>query len=139
MAHERGLSAKYLGLLWAMLQEQKQQEKPSLVLDSLRAKWREGSLTAADIEPWQNALWRFSNVGHLGKVGGPKSWLEAVTPLAAQHEFRLKLQVPADGSDLTLYLTTTDAGDGNANDFAIWENARLITPGRGELPLRDVR
>ena len=139
VAHERGLSAKYLGLLWSMLQEQKQKEEPSLVLDSLRAKWREGSLTAADIEPWQKALWRFSNVGHLGKVGGPQAWLEAVTPLAAQHEFRLKLQAPADDGDLTLYLTTTDAGDGNANDFAIWENARLITPGRGELPLRDVR
>lgn len=140
VARERGLSAKYLGLLWAMLQEkQDANDKPSLVLASLRAKWREGSLTAADIEPWQKALWRFSNVGHLGKVGGPKAWLEAVTPLAAQHEFRLKLQAPADGSDLTLYLTTTDAGDGNVNDFAIWENARLITPGRGELPLRDVR
>jgi hypothetical protein len=140
VARERGLSAKYLGLLWAMLQEkQEANKKPSLVLASLRAKWREGSLTAADIEPWQMALWRFSNVGHLGKVGGPKAWLEAVTPLAAQHEFRLKLQAPADGSDLTLYLTTTDAGDGYANDFAIWENARLITPGRGELPLRDVR
>jgi len=139
VAHERGLSAKYLGLLWTMLQEQKQKEKPSLVLDSLRAKWRDGNVTAADIEPWQKALWRFSNVGHLGKVGGPKAWLEAVTPFAAQHEFRLKLQAPADDGDLTLYLTTTDAGDGNANDFAIWENARLITPGRGELPLRDVR
>lgn len=140
VARERGLSAKYLGLLWAMLQQkQEANEKPSLVLASLRAKWREGSLTAADIEPWQMALWRFSNVGHLGKVGGPKAWLEAVTPLAAQHEFRLKLQAPADGSDLTVYLTTTDAGDGNANDFAIWENARLITPGRGELPLRDIR
>jgi hypothetical protein len=139
VARERGLSAKYLGLLWTMLQEQKPQEKPSLVLDSLRAKWRDGNLTPADIEPWQKALWRFSNVGHLGKVGGPKAWLEAVTPLAAQHEFRMKLQAPADGSDLTLYLTSNDAGDGNANDFALWDNARLITPGRGELLLRDVR
>jgi hypothetical protein len=139
VAQERDLSAKYLGLLWAMLQEQKQQEKPSMVLDSLRAKWHEGNLTAADIEPWQKALWRFSNVGHLGKVGGPKAWLEAVTPLAAEHEFRLKLQVPADDGDLTLYLTTTDAGDGNGNDFALWDNARLIIPGRDELPLRDAR
>lgn len=141
VARERGLSAKYLGLLWTVLNEPKseQQAKPSLVLDSLRAKWREGNLTAADIEPWQKALWRFSNVGHLGKVGGPKAWLEAVTPLAAQHEFRLKLQAPADGGDLTLYLATNDAGDGNGSDFALWENARLVTPGRGELPLRDIR
>ena len=56
----------------------------SALLDPLRAKWREGSLAVADIEAWQQALWRFTNIGHLGKVGGPKSWLEPVTPLAAQ-------------------------------------------------------
>lgn len=135
VARARRLSAKYLGLLRTMLQG----KDPSLLLDPLRAKWREGSLAAADIEAWQRALWRFANVGHLGKVGGPKSWLEPVTPLAAQHELRMKLQPPKDGGDLTLYLSTSDAGDGSDNDFAVWENARLITPGRGELPLRDVR
>lgn len=51
----------------------------------------------------------------------------------------MKLQPPAEGGDLTIYLSTNDAGDGNGSDFALWENARLITPGRGELPLRDVR
>jgi len=135
VARERRLSAKYLGLLWAMLQD----NKPSPLLNPLRAKWREGSLAVAEIEAWQQALWRFTNVGHLGKVGGPKSWLEPVTPLAAQHELRMKLQPPSDGGDLTLYLTTSDAGDGSDNDFALWENARLITPGHGELLLRDVR
>lgn len=135
VARERGLSAKYLELLWAMLQD----TRASLVLDPLRSKWRQGRLTAADIEPWQKALWRFAIVGHLGKVGGPKSWLEPVTPLAAQNEMRMKLQPPKDGGDLTLYLSASDAGDGNGNDFAVWENARLITPGRGELALRDVR
>lgn len=135
VARERGLSAKYLELLWAMLQD----TRASLVLDPLRLKWRQGRLTAVDIEPWQKALWRFAIVGHLGKVGGPKSWLEPVTPLAAQNEMRMKLQPPRDGGDLTLYLSASDAGDGNGNDFAVWENARLITPGRGELALRDVR
>jgi hypothetical protein len=135
VARERGLSAKYLELLWAMLQD----TRASLVLDPLRLKWRQGRLTAADIEPWQKALWRFAIVGHLGKVGGPKSWLEPVTPLAAQNEMRMKLQPPKDGGDLTLYLSASDAGDGNGNDFAVWENARLITPGRGELALRTKR
>ncbi|MEY4299871.1 MAG: hypothetical protein RIR25_1107, partial [Verrucomicrobiota bacterium] len=140
-----GLSPKYLGILRDALAS----AQPSTLLDPLRAKFRAKQLTVADIEPWQKALWRFSNVGHLGKVGGPKSWLEPVTPLATQHELRLKLQPPPDGSDLTLYLSTSDAGDGDAgngdagigdiNDVALWDNARLITPGRGELPLRDVR
>jgi hypothetical protein len=135
-----GLSPKYLGILRDALAG----AQPSTLLDPLRAKFQVKELTAADIEPWQKALWRFSNVGHLGKVGGPKSWLEPVTPLATQHELRMKLQPPPDGSDLTLYFYTSDAGDGDAgdgdiNDVALWDNARLITSGRGELPLRDVR
>ena len=139
-ASTEGLSPKYLGILRDALTG----AQPSTLLDPLRAKFRAKQLTVADIEPWQKALWRFSNVGHLGKVGGPKSWLEPVTPLATQHELNLKLQPPPDGSDLTLYFSTSDAGDGDAGDgdikdVALWDNARLITPGRGELPLRDVR
>ena len=135
VANTSGLSPKYLGLLWAMLHDQ----KPSILLDSLRIKWREGTLAEADIETWQKSLWRFASVGHLGKVGGPKAWMEPVTPLATQSEIRLKLAAPADGSDLTLYLSTGDAGDGNEHDFALWENARLVAPGRKDLQLRNVR
>jgi len=130
-----GLNAKYLGMLRTMFAD----SKPSLVLDSLRAKFRSGTLTVADIEAWQQSLWRFTSVGHIGKKGGPEGWQEAVAPLAAQHEMRTKLTAPADGSDVTLYLSTTDAGDGSENDLAVWENARLVAPGRAELPLKDVR
>jgi len=135
VANTNGLSPKYLGLLWSMLHDQ----KPSILLDSVRMKWREGTLAEADIEIWQKSLWRFTSVGHLGKVGGPKSWMEPVTPLATQSEIRLKLAAPTDGSDLTLYLSTGDAGDGNEHDFALWENARLVAPGRKDLQLRNVR
>jgi hypothetical protein len=77
-------------------------------------------------------------VGHIGKQNGPKAWQEPVTPLVAKHEIRMKLSPPKDGGDMTLYLTTTDAGDGSANDAAIWENARLVAPGRSDMPLRHV-
>jgi len=135
VARERGLNAKYLGRLWSMLHD----TKPSLLLDSLRAKWRDGRLTASDIEAWQQSLWRFASVGHIGKQNGPKGWQEPVTPLAAQHEIRLKLAAPADGGDVTLYLSAGDAGDGNSHDFALWENPRLVSTGRPDLPLRNVR
>ena len=135
VARERGLSAKYLGLLWAMLHD----PQPSLVLDSIRAKWRAGTLVAADVEAWQKSLWRFASVGHIGKKNGPRGWQEPVTPLASKSDMRLKLASPVDGSDLALYLSVGDAGDGNDNDFAVWENARLVAPGRADLPLRDVR
>jgi hypothetical protein len=126
-----GLSGKYLELLRAALTS----TKPSLLLDPLRARFREKKLTVADIEPWQKVLWRFANVGHIGKENGPLAWQERVTPLMAKHEIRLKL--PAD-RDVTLYLSTSDAGDGTAQDDVVWENPRLVIPGRPDLPTGDL-
>jgi hypothetical protein len=127
-ASSEGLSAKYHG----MLREALTGTKPSVLLDPLRVKFREKKLTAADIEPWQKVLWRFANVGHIGKANGPKAWQEPVTPLVAKHEMRLKL---TSETDVTLYLSTTDAGDGSTHDEVVWENPRLVAPGRPDLPI----
>ena len=43
----------------------------------------------------RRSLWRFTSVGHIGKVGGPKAWMEPVTPIVARQELRMKM--PADG------------------------------------------
>jgi hypothetical protein len=137
VALERGLNAKYLGLLWKMLSDN-HGKKSSLVLDSIRAKWRAGTLAAEDIEAWQKALWRFASVGQIGKRDGPKAWQEPVTPLVTKNEMRLKLPAPAKGGDVVFYLAAGDAGDGNENDFALWENPRLVAPGRADRPLRDL-
>jgi hypothetical protein len=48
------------------------------------------------------------------------------------HEMRVKL---TSDRDVTLYLTTTDAGDGSAEDEVIWGNARLVAPGRPDLQI----
>ncbi len=140
VARERGLSAKYLAALWTMLESQ----ESSLVLDEIRAHWRTAKTVDVPaitgiIESWQQALWRFNSVGHIGKVDGPKSWQEAVEPLTSRQELRLKVP-PADvDGNVTLYLLTSDAGDGNAQDAAIWERPRFVAPGRPDLLLRDVR
>ncbi len=126
-----GLSPKYLGILREALEG----EMPSLLLDPLRAKYRGKSLVAADIEPWQQVLWRFANVGHIGKENGPKAWQEPVTPLTAGHEMRVKLD---SDRDVTLYLATSDAGDGEEDDEVIWENPRLVSAGRTDLPISDL-
>jgi hypothetical protein len=123
-----GLSPKYLQLL----REAFTSSQPGILLDPLRAKFRNKKLTAPDIEPWQQVLWRFANVGHIGKQNGPKAWQEPVTPLVPRHEMRVKL---GSAQDVTLYLSTTDAGDGNAGDEVVWENPRLVAPGRPDLPI----
>ena len=123
-----GLSPKYLQIL----RDAFTGTKPSILLDPLRTKFREKKLSAADIEPWQQVLWRFASVGHIGKENGPKAGQEPVTPLVPEHEMRVKL---TSGRDVTLYLTTTDAGDGSADDDVIWQKPRLVAPGRPDFPI----
>jgi hypothetical protein len=140
IASERNLNARYLSTLWNSLND----AKPSLVLDQIRAQWREAkpgdteALTQT-IAQWQQALWRFTQVGHIGKRDGPKAWQVPVTPLVDAREVRLRIPTSGNGKPVTLYLAVSDAGDGNENDFAVWENPRLVTSGRSDLPLRDVR
>jgi hypothetical protein len=142
VAQERGLSERYLDLLWTRMTHPG--VAPSAVIDSLRTRWtdakpEDAQAIAADITRWQQTLFKFSPVGQIGKVGGPKAWMETVSPLVARQELRLKLPAPADGKDVTIYLAASDAGDGNANDFIVWERPRLVAPGRPDLLLRDVR
>ena len=140
IAKEQGLSAKYLGVLWTMLTDR----KPSLLLDSVRAQWRaakasDSAPVAATIREWQKALWRFTRVGHIGKSDGPKAWQEPVVPIASRQEIRVKLPTAHDRKEVTLFLVARDAGDGNVNDFPVWQQPRLVAQGRPDLLLRDVR
>ena len=139
-AREHGLNAKYLGTLWKSLNSR----EPSLLLDSLRARWRaakpaDAPALATEVSAWQKGLWRFATVGHIGKVGGPKAWLEPVNPLIAKQEVRFKIPASPNGEDVTLSLVASDAGDGNEHDFVVWQQPRLVAPGRPDLLLRDVR
>ena len=131
VAAKDGLNAKYLGILWDTLTDR----EPSLLLDEIRAHWRAGRPAdapqiAAEIGQWQKAVWRFSSVGHIGKVGGPKAWQEPVTPITASQELRIKLPTAAAGQkDVTLYLVASDAGDGNATRFRDLARAAFGRPG----------
>ena len=142
VAAARGLSSKYLTTLWSELT--RSQPSNSLLLDELRTQWKKaepkdvGSLTTL-IAQWQKTLWRFSSVGHIGKVNGPKSWLEPTNPMAPRQELRSKLPTAESGKDVSIYLFVGDSGDGNENDFAVWERPRLVAPGRADLLLKDVR
>ncbi|WP_406695846.1 DUF1592 domain-containing protein [Singulisphaera sp. Ch08] len=140
VAAERELNAKYLGLLWKSLSS----SKPSLLLGGLQARWRAAKLEdvpglVAEVTAWQQGLWKFSSVGHIGKLGGPKAWMEPVSPLSARQEVRFKVPASPDGKDVTLSLVATDTGDGNEHDFVVWSQPKLVAPGRPDLLLKDVR
>ncbi len=140
VATERGLSPKYLGLLWKTLSSR----ESTFLFDGLRDRWRTATVAdadaiAVDVSKWQQALWRFTSVGHIGKLGGPGAWMEPVSPITTRYDVRLKLPASDDANQVSLYLSATDAGDGNDNDFVIWQSPRLVAPGRPDVLLRDVR
>ncbi|MEX1039480.1 MAG: DUF1592 domain-containing protein [Pirellulaceae bacterium] len=140
VAEARGLSGKYLGILWDSLNE----PQSSRLLGVIRTRWQESKVEdveslAAGIEEWQGSLFKFSSVGHIGKVGGPTAWQEPVTPLSARHNFQVKMPSLTDQGEVVLYLVVSDAGDGPEQDFAVWERPRIVIPGRPDLLLRDVQ
>ena len=65
--------------------------------------------------------------------------MEPVNPLSPKQEVRLKLAAPTNGNEVVIYLVASDAGDGNANDFVLWQQPKLVVPGQPDLLLRDVR
>jgi hypothetical protein len=139
VAREQRLNSRYLGTLWSALNGGNR----SPILDVVRAHWHDASsdrsaALASEIGRWQKELWRFTSVGQIGKVGGPKAWMEPVTPIVTRQELRLKLPAVTD-HEVTVYLVANSAGDGNEHDFVVWEQPRLVAPGRPDLRLRDVR
>lgn len=142
VATTRGLSPKYLAMLWSELT--RSEPSNSLLLDELKMQWttaepKDVALLTSFVDQWQKTLWRFSSVGHIGKVNGPKAWLEKNNPIVPRQEIRLKMPAAEAGKDVSIYLVARDAKDGNENDFAVWEQPRLVAPGRADLLLKDVR
>ncbi len=141
VARQEDLNAKYLGIVWSTLHGAERLP----IVDGLRARWRAARVDdvpalAAEIAGWQKSLWRFTSVGQIGKIGGPKAWMEPVSPLAGRQELRLKMPPNNSSSgDVTVYLVAGDSGDGNEHDLVVWDKPRLVAPGRPDLLLRDVR
>ncbi|QEL16499.1 DUF1592 domain-containing protein [Limnoglobus roseus] len=138
VAAEHKLSAKYLAAVWKALDG----SEPSLLLNDLRTRWRtakpdDANALAADIARWQKALWKFNSVGHIGKLNGPKAWLEPLDPLTTRLDVRMKLPPANEKGEVTLYLAASDLGDGA--DEVIWQRPRFVAANRPDLLLRDVR
>ncbi len=136
VAAERRLSAKYLSAVWTMFTG----ADAAPPLDELRAKWKtatpaDAAALTAHVGGWQNALWKFSPVGHIGKAGGPKAWMEPINPLTATTELRWKVPSNATG-EVTFFLVAVDAGGGESATFV---RPRFTAPGRPELLLKDVQ
>lgn len=138
VARKRGLNANYLETILKTLEDR----NVSPPLDTLRARWRsarpgDGESLAAEIARWQEALWTFGSVGHIG-VSGADAWMNPVPPIQDRHEWKFKIAKPESGNECVLYLVAGDAGDGPTDDFVVWHKPHLVIPGRPPIRLRDV-
>lgn len=141
VAEERGLNAKYLGILWSTLTG----DDRSLLVDDLRSHWRSAKPDGAaaltrHVLDWQKGLWTFNPVGLLGRKGSRSRWMEAVSPMLAQHELRFQIPAPREGEEaqeFVVSLVAGDAGDGNEQDFVVWTQPRLVAEGKPDILLRD--
>ncbi|MFM8725940.1 MAG: hypothetical protein ACKON9_12545, partial [Planctomycetaceae bacterium] len=138
IAADSKLSPRYLHTLWNALQD----KTPSLLLNGLRQEFAQANPAAAPemtqkIAAWQQTLWRFTTIGHIGKRDGPKAWQIPSDPLDVRQEVRLP--IPAGTDTVRFWLAAADAGDGHENDIAVWSNPRFTAPGQPDLLLRDVQ
>ena len=134
------LNRRYLGRLYHELSTPSGQD--SLVLDQIRTGWQSteaGDLNtlAAEIGKWQSRLFQFNPIGHIGRAGGPRAWLTAVSPISVQQDFEIKIPIVSAGKSVTVNLITTDAGDGAEGDWVLWQNPRLVGNG-ADIPLHQV-
>ena len=160
LAQERGLSAKYLDLFWSSLSA----SQPSLLLDELRSRWRaaqpqEAAALAAHVSAWQKGLWTFGPVGLIGRKGGPTRWMEPADPLVTSQHLRFiieelgidlekekgsqkEVEKPKGAAKpkepVVFSLVVGDAGDGNAEDYVLFQQPRLVAEGQPDIPLRDL-
>ncbi len=129
VARERGLNARYLDTLWKTLANDAP-ERPSYLMDSIRERWRASrqqdvARLTDEIARAQKSLWRFNSVGHIGREGGPASWMEAVSATRSSQELRLQLPDAQPGLEIVVYLNASDLGDGNEQDFVVWHRPRI--------------
>lgn len=150
VAQEHRLNTKYLASLWNLLDTPDEKttadssNSGQSLIGLIRQRWRQSQpddtvALSNEIVQWQRALWRFTSVGHIGKVNGPKSWQESTDPITARQELRWKIPDSNAADTVTFYLRVGDAGDGNENDYAYIERPRLVAQGRQDILLRDVR
>lgn len=138
IAKTHHLNAKYLGILAATLAT----EDATPLLRSLQDRWREAgpndaSVLAAYVRAWQDRLWSFQPVGHLGLV---QPWQKEVAPFEARRNLRQTLSVKSGDDAATVQLIAGTAGDGPDGDRVDWQNARVeFGAGRPAIPLRDLR
>ena len=139
VASQCGLSSKYLQTLWDLCETP---IRHTFLLRQLAERINSATpetirLVIADVEAWQQSLWKLNIVGHIGRSGAPAAWQQATNPIV--RTVHLAQEIPADQKDdVVAWLKTRVAGDGSADDYAVWKSARLEKEGEEPILLANV-
>ena len=134
VAKAEGLSPKYLRTLWELLNDQ----RPSLLLNELRANWRaaepsDADALAADIYAVQDLLWRKRTPS--GAHTLDDRFVPAAVTLADRHTYKLELSDP--GEEAVFYLVVQGWTEGENPVRVVLDRPRLESSKAAPLLLRD--
>ena len=113
VAKERGLSSKYLRLLWKTMSADKPEE--GTLLGGLQERWRKTESSdpaklVVEIDRAQKEMWKFNAIGHIGREGTTPRWMEPVGIRALftpRQKLKWELPAAADGEDTVSYTHLT--------------------------------
>lgn len=143
IADKRGLNAKYLATLWHTLSAQAaKKEGLSPLLEQFRSQWRKATPADVDklvalIESQQKSLFKYNSIGHIGNDGKSRIWMEEVTPIVARRDIQVPIPHQEIG-EVSIFLTASDADDGDTGDFVVWQSPRLTIENGPDILLRDL-
>jgi hypothetical protein len=137
IAAQENLNAKYLTILWQVLND----KTPSFPLDLIRARWREAQLQdvsaiLAEVAAWQKQLWRFVPIGSY-RYGNVIRQLPNNPPVVETHTIRLKRQPAPGQNDIVLYLAARELPAEQQKSFVVWQRPHFEGNNRPPLLLRD--
>lgn len=145
LSSDKNFSPKYLGTLVQILTD----KSDSPLIQELQARWgnylqslatdSQAKKDAAKEEltnwigQWQKELWKFSSVGHIGKLNGPKAWQEPVSPLATN----VTLKAPVTPSSESLLVRVKSYGSSTSGNVIHLTNPRFVRAGEPDISLAD--
>ncbi|MCA9047220.1 MAG: DUF1592 domain-containing protein, partial [Planctomycetaceae bacterium] len=131
VANERSLNPKYLNTLFGALTRATADNNPWL--HDLRQRWQmstaAGVVELADQLPEvRQKLWKFNTIGQLTEGAQQKVWMEPVSTVITRQDIRVPLPAAHEHSNVILYLSMNDLGDGSEQDNVLWQQPRIEFP-----------
>ncbi len=136
VAAKEKLNAKYLGILWATLND----KTPSVPLDGIREHWRQASEKdvaglVAEISGWQERLWKMVKIGSY--INGDTRQVANDPTGVDTAPLEVSLKPDAGQSEVVIHLTSKMLAGTGQGGTVIWRKLRMEGANKPTLLLKD--